>query len=101
MTMTMTAQHPVVSRDEWLEARKSLLQREKELTRLRDQLSAERRGLPWVRIDEPYVFEGPQGRRTLAELLLDGGAGDLRRSPRRRQRQRDRREDEAAGRPVT
>lgn len=59
----------IVSRDEWLEARKQLLQKEKELTRLRDQLSAERRELPWVRVDEPYAFEGSQGRRTLADLF--------------------------------
>lgn len=61
--------NPIVSREEWLEARKSLLQREKELTRLRDRLSADRRKLPWVRIDKPYVFEGPLGRRTLADLF--------------------------------
>lgn len=65
--------NPIVSREEWLESRKRLLQKEKELTRLRDDLSAERRQLPWVRIDKPYVFEGPQGRRTLADLF-DGSS---------------------------
>lgn len=63
----------IVSRDEWLEARKQLLQKEKELTHLRDRLSAERRQLPWVRVDKPYVFEGAQGRRTLADLF-DGAS---------------------------
>jgi predicted dithiol-disulfide oxidoreductase (DUF899 family) len=65
--------NPIVSREEWLESRKRLLQKEKELTRLRDQLSAERRQLPWVRVDKPYVFEGPQGYRTLADLF-DGSS---------------------------
>jgi predicted dithiol-disulfide oxidoreductase (DUF899 family) len=62
-------EHPVVSREEWLEARKVLLIKEKEWTRLRDRLSAERRALPWVRIDKEYVFEGPKGRATLADLF--------------------------------
>jgi predicted dithiol-disulfide oxidoreductase (DUF899 family) len=62
-------EHTVVSRDEWLAARKELLLREKELTRLRDELNAERRALPWVRIDKEYVFDGPAGRETLADLF--------------------------------
>jgi len=57
------------SRDEWLAARLALLGREKELNRLRDELAAQRRKLPWVRIDEPYRFDGPDGPRTLAELF--------------------------------
>ncbi|HEX6980083.1 MAG TPA: thioredoxin family protein [Alphaproteobacteria bacterium] len=61
--------HRVVSRSEWLVARKALLAREKELTRLRDQVSAERRQLPWVKVDKTYVFEGPDGRETLADLF--------------------------------
>jgi predicted dithiol-disulfide oxidoreductase (DUF899 family) len=61
--------HQVVSREEWTEARKALLAKEKEWTRLRDQLSAERRALPWVRIDKAYVFEGPNGRETLGDLF--------------------------------
>lgn len=60
---------PVVTRTEWLEARKKLLAREKEFTRLRDQLSAERRTLPWVKVDKAYVFDGPGGKVTLAELF--------------------------------
>jgi predicted dithiol-disulfide oxidoreductase (DUF899 family) len=60
----------VVSRAEWLTARKDLLEREKELTRLRDALSADRRRLPMVEIDKEYVFTGPGGeRRTLLELF--------------------------------
>jgi predicted dithiol-disulfide oxidoreductase (DUF899 family) len=61
--------HKIVSRDEWIEARKQHLAREKELTRLRDQLSAERRELPWVRVGKQYVFEGPAGKETLPELF--------------------------------
>jgi predicted dithiol-disulfide oxidoreductase (DUF899 family) len=59
----------IVSRDEWLAARKQLLSKEKELTHLRDRLSTERRALPWVRVDKPYLFEGPNGKETLAELF--------------------------------
>ncbi len=64
-----TAGHPIVSRDEWLRARFELLAKEKEFTRLRDELSRQRRALPWVRVDKPYVFEGPAGRETLAQLF--------------------------------
>jgi predicted dithiol-disulfide oxidoreductase (DUF899 family) len=59
----------IVSRDEWLRARVALLQREKELTRHRDELAQKRRELPWVRIDKRYVFETPDGRRGLADLF--------------------------------
>jgi predicted dithiol-disulfide oxidoreductase (DUF899 family) len=59
----------VVSRDEWLAERKGLLAREKELTRLRDQIADERRALPWMRIEKNYMFDAPEGRRTLAELF--------------------------------
>ena len=62
-------QHPIVSHDNWLAARKQLLAKEKELTRLRDQLAAERRALPWVKVENPYVFDGPGGKETLAELF--------------------------------
>ena len=61
--------HEVVSRSEWLIARKDLLEREKELARLRDQLAAERRALPWVKIEKNYTFDGPEGEVTLAELF--------------------------------
>jgi predicted dithiol-disulfide oxidoreductase (DUF899 family) len=62
-------QHTVVSRDEWIAARKQLLSQEKEFTRLRDQLSQQRRDLPWERVEKEYVFEGPDGPRTLPELF--------------------------------
>jgi predicted dithiol-disulfide oxidoreductase (DUF899 family) len=61
--------HPVVSREEWLVARQAHLAREKELTRLRDQLSAERRKLPWTLIEKRYVFDTPKGQATLADLF--------------------------------
>src|SRR5262245_38114729 len=61
--------HKVVTREEWLKARTALLVKEKELTRLRDQLSAERRALPWVKIDKDYVFDAPEGKVTLADLF--------------------------------
>ncbi|AGZ41844.1 DUF899 domain-containing protein [Actinoplanes friuliensis] len=59
----------VVTREEWLAARKELLTREKELTRARDRLNADRRRLPMVRIDKPYRFEGPDGAVGLPELF--------------------------------
>src|SRR5919109_1266351 len=61
--------HKVVSRNEWLKARMSLLKKEKEFTILRDQLSQQRRDLPWVAVDKEYVFEGPNGKQTLSELF--------------------------------
>lgn len=67
--------HRIVSRDEWIEARKQHLAKEKELTRLRDQLSAQRRDLPWVRVDKEYVFQGPNGKESLSELF--GGTSQL------------------------
>ncbi|HET9956148.1 MAG TPA: DUF899 family protein, partial [Polyangiaceae bacterium] len=55
------ASHTIASRTEWLARRRELLEQEKEMTRLRDQLSARRRELPWVRVEEQYVFQGPKG----------------------------------------
>jgi len=69
MIKTDLNHHQVVSATEWLEARKQLLLQEKEFTRLRDQLSRQRRELPWVKVEKNYVFEGPEGKRTLAELF--------------------------------
>jgi predicted dithiol-disulfide oxidoreductase (DUF899 family) len=69
------ANHDVVSHEAWLAARKALLLEEKEFTRLRDQLSQRRRDLPWVRVDKQYVFEGPDGKESLAELF--GGRSQL------------------------
>ena len=61
--------HKVVTREEWTNARKELLAREKEWTHLRDKLSAERRDLPWVKVDKRYVFDTPNGKKSLAELF--------------------------------
>jgi predicted dithiol-disulfide oxidoreductase (DUF899 family) len=63
------ARHTVVSRKDWLAARKTLLAKEKKFTRLRDQLTKERRQLPWVKVDKDYVFDGPKGKETLSELF--------------------------------
>ena len=63
------AHHPVVSQQDWLVQRRELLEREKALTRQRDQIARDRRALPWVRMDKPYAFDTPAGRRTLAELF--------------------------------
>ena len=65
----------IVSRDEWLAARKALLVREKQLTRARDALNAERRRLPMVEITKPYTFTGPDGEATLLDLF--GGRRQL------------------------
>lgn len=62
-------QKQVVSRAEWLEARTTLLEHEKALTRHRDEVSAERQALPWVRVEKTYVFDGPDGKLTLSELF--------------------------------
>jgi predicted dithiol-disulfide oxidoreductase (DUF899 family) len=61
--------HPVVTTDRWLAERRKLLAREKALTRLQDQVARERRALPWVPMDDVYVFDAPEGRRTLAQLF--------------------------------
>jgi predicted dithiol-disulfide oxidoreductase (DUF899 family) len=65
-----TVPHPeIVSRDEWLAAREKHLAHEKELTRQRDRVHAERRRLPMVKIDKEYLFDGPEGQRTLGDLF--------------------------------
>src|SRR5882672_4827467 len=61
----------VVTQTEWLAARRALLAKEKEATRARDALSAERRALPMVKVEKHYVFEGPGGRSTLLDLFGD------------------------------
>jgi predicted dithiol-disulfide oxidoreductase (DUF899 family) len=67
---TITITRPkIVSRDEWLAARKQLLAREKQLTRERDAVAAARRSLPWVKVDKAYVFDSPSGKKTLADLF--------------------------------
>jgi predicted dithiol-disulfide oxidoreductase (DUF899 family) len=69
MTQSQKEHSKVVSQAEWLEARKQLLKKEKELTKLRDALSQQRRELPWVKLEKEYVFDTPNGRKTLAELF--------------------------------
>ena len=61
--------HKIVSKNGWIAARKVLLKKEKEFTALRDQLSQQRRDLPWVAVDKEYVFDGPNGKETLPELF--------------------------------
>src|SRR3984893_16526164 len=61
--------HPVVSSAAWLAARKAFLAKEKEFTRLRDELSRQRRELPWVKVDKAYIFDGPRGKESLADLF--------------------------------
>ena len=69
-TQTITRpKHSVVSPEEWLAARKELLRKEKELTRLRDELSRQRLELPWEEVKKEYVFNGPKGKQTLAQLF--------------------------------
>lgn len=65
--------HRIVSRSEWLAARQALLVQEKEFTKKRDALAAERRKLPWVKIEKNYVFESPTGRETLKDLFAGRG----------------------------
>jgi predicted dithiol-disulfide oxidoreductase (DUF899 family) len=65
-----TIENPkVVTREEWIAARKELLAKEKNLTRQKDAISAERRKLPWVKVDKEYVFDAPGGKKTLADLF--------------------------------
>jgi predicted dithiol-disulfide oxidoreductase (DUF899 family) len=63
----------VVPHDQWVSERLAFLAREKELTRLTDELSRQRRELPWEKVTKPYVFEGPRGRETLADLFEGRG----------------------------
>lgn len=79
MNLTTTTSEPeharVVPPEEWLAERKKLLRKEKEFTRLRDELSRQRRELPWKAVEKQYVFEGPQGKQSLADLF--GGRSQL------------------------
>jgi len=63
--------HKVVSKQEWLAARKELPVKEKEFSRLRDELSRRRRDLPWEKVEKEYIFDGPEGQETLADLFED------------------------------
>lgn len=69
MLQEQVVSRPVVSREEWLAARRALLGREKEATRLRDKVNAERLALPWVQMDKRYVFAAPDGEKGLADLF--------------------------------
>ena len=62
-------EHPIVSKEEWLSARKALLLQEKEETHLRDAVNAARLALPWVRVQTDYVFDTPSGKKSLGELF--------------------------------
>ena len=69
---TATMERPtakVVSHDEWVAARKEFLKKEREFTHLRDDLSRQRRELPWEKVEKKYTFEGPNGKETLADLF--------------------------------
>ena len=61
--------HTVVSREEWIAARKAHLAHEKEYTKARERLAEERRALPWVKVDKDYLFDGPDGKVSLADLF--------------------------------
>ncbi len=69
MTNSTLPEHKLASREEWLAARKALLVKEKAMFRELDALRAERRALPWVKVEKPYVFEGAGGKCTLADLF--------------------------------
>lgn len=61
--------HKVISHEDWISARKHLLAKEKEFTRLRDELSQQRRNLPWESVDKTYMFESANGKESLADLF--------------------------------
>jgi len=63
--------HPVVSQADWIAARKELLEKEKEYTRLGDELNVARRALPWEKVEKDYIFEGPDGKMSLSDLFGD------------------------------
>ncbi len=72
---SLRSEHPIVSPGQWLPLRQELLRKEKELTRLRDRINVERRKLPWVRVDENYLFDAPDGKVSLRDLF--GGRNQL------------------------
>ena len=61
--------HKTATREEWLAVRRALLEKEKQLTRLRDEISAERLALPWVKVEKEYVFDTVEGSKSLSELF--------------------------------
>jgi predicted dithiol-disulfide oxidoreductase (DUF899 family) len=68
-TRNGTVEHKAVSLSEWIAARQIFLSKEKEFTHMRDQLNEQRRLLPWVKIDKNYVFDGPEGKKSLSDLF--------------------------------
>jgi predicted dithiol-disulfide oxidoreductase (DUF899 family) len=75
MNTNLIERPKIVSQAEWLSARKELLLKEKQLTRQRDEIDRRRRELPWVKVEKSYLFDGPNGRQTLADLF--GGRSQL------------------------
>lgn len=69
LTSTGTQEHEVVASKEWIASRRELLKKEKEFTKLRDELSRQRRELPWEKVGKEYVFDGPNGKESLASLF--------------------------------
>ena len=69
MSTSVIENHKIVSREEWLAARMELLTKEKRLTRERDAVAAERRRMPWMAVEKPYEFDGPQGKVSLLDLF--------------------------------
>src|ERR1700678_1440316 len=69
LTAAEIKEHEVVSPQQWIARRKELLRKEKEFTKLRDDLSQQRRELPWEKVEKHYVFDGPNGKQTLADLF--------------------------------
>ena len=65
--------HQIVSHDEWIKASQALLAKEKEFTKLREQMAEERRKLPWEKVEKEYIFDAPEGRVSLAELFAGRG----------------------------
>src|SRR5215470_4047859 len=70
MVASAAVNKKVVPHDQWLAARTELLKKEKQFTGLRDELSRQRRELPWEKVEKNYVFEGPNGKETLADLFV-------------------------------
>ena len=71
MTTNLIERSNVVSRAEWVAARKELLLKEKQLTRQRDEIDRQRRALPWVKVEKNYIFDGPSGQQSLADLFAN------------------------------
>ena len=75
--VTNKAEGKVVAQSEWVTARKELLRKEKELTHLRDEISRQRRALPWEKVEKNYVFDGPRGKESLSDLFGGGMSSSL------------------------